>query len=256
MKNYSVGEFLACIVARELKNDDLVAFGLNAELVLAAAYLAQKIYSPNLRIRHGLNFERGTQLSPSAWTEDTKAKSSGIVEYNESHDLILNMASPKNTNILCNTFFVSGLQIDKCGNTNLLGLKGSNKKFKLRGPGCIGTTSIAQFARKYFIFSLEHSTRRFVESVDYVSSIGYGIRKKYGIFGGPLLCFTPLCVFDFSDGKMRIKSIHRHSSLDEVLEKTGFKPIIPKRIPTTKEPTQDELRTLREIDKESIENFE
>ena len=252
MKNHTLGEFLACIVARELKDDDLVAFGLNAEIVLAAAFLAQKLYSPNLRIRHGLHFERGVELNPSAWTLDKKTKSHEIVEYNESHDLILNMASPENTNILCNTFFVSGLQIDRHGNTNLLGLKGNGKKFKLRGPGCVGTTSIAQLSKKYFIFTLEHSRRRLVEKVDYISSIGYDTRKEYGLSGGPLLCFTPLCVFDFLNGEMRIKSIHGHSSLEEVLEKTGFKPIIPKTIPETKEPAPDELKFLRKIDKNNI----
>jgi len=247
-KNYSMGEFLACILARELKNDDSVAFGLHAEFTLAAAYLAQKVYSPLLKIRHGLNVKREIELNPAAWTPNTNSKSYKLVENTEKHDSILSISDKKKTNSLCDTFFISGMQIDKHGNTNLIGIKGKNKKFKVRGPGSIGTTSISQFCKKYFIFSLEHSKRRFVEKVDYVSSIGYNIRKQYGISGGPLLCITPLCVFDFKNGKMNIKSIHCHSNLDEVLSKTGFKPGVPKKIPITKEPTKKELEFLRSID--------
>ena len=248
----SIAELLACIIARELKDDDIVAFGLNAELMLASAYLAQRIYSPNLRIRHGLNFARDIELNPAAWTSNTETKTYELVEYNETHDKILSIANPNSQNKLCDTFFISGLQIDKYGNTNLIGIKGEDKKFKLRGPGCIGTTSIAQLAKKYFIFSLEHSKRRFVEKVDYVSTIGYDIRKKHGVDGGPLLCITPLCVFDFEHGLMRLSSVHKHSSVEEVLEKTGFNPIIPAKVTVTKEPTNEELKFLREIDKEEI----
>jgi glutaconate CoA-transferase, subunit B len=247
--NYSIGELLACIIARELKDDDRVAFGLNAELMLAASYLAQKVYSPLLKIRHGLNVNRGTELNPSAWTGNTKSISHQLIEYTEEHESILSMANTTNANKLCDTFLISGIQIDKYGNTNLIGIKGKTKNFMVRGPGSIGTSSIAQFAKKYFIFTLEHSKRRLVEKVDYISSIGYNARKKYGISGGPLLCITPLCVFDFQDGMMGIKLIHPHSNIHEVLEKTGFKPKIPAKVQLTQEPTEKELNILRKIDK-------
>jgi len=250
MTKFSIGELLACIVARELKNDDSVAFGLNAEFTLASAFLAQKLYAPFLKIRHGLNVNQNIELSPAAWTPNIKSRSHNFVEYTESHDSILSMSNPENA--FCDTFFVSGLQIDKHGNTNLIGIKGKNKKFRFRGPGSIGITSISQFAKKYLIFSLEHSRRRFVENVDYVSSVGYDIRKKYGIPGGPLLCVTPLCVFDFQNGNIRIKSIHSHSNLQEILEKTGFKPIVPKPLALTKDPTENELKVLRIIDKKGF----
>ena len=131
-RDYSIGELLACIVARELKNDDHVAIGLNAELMLAAAYLSQKLYSPLLKIRHGLRVERGIELNPAAWTSNTKSRSHKFVEYNESHDSILSISNSENVNKLHNTFFVSGIQIDKYGNTNLIGIKGKNKKFPIQ----------------------------------------------------------------------------------------------------------------------------
>ena len=247
MADCKIEDLFACIIARELKDDDLVAFGLNAELGLSAAFLAQKLYAPNLRIRHGIRYERGIELNSAAWTSNVKSIAHELVEYNEPCDSIMNVSNPKNPNNICDTFFVSGMQIDKHGNTNLIGIKGKGRKFKVRGPGCIGTTTISQFAKKYFIFTFEHSKRRLVDIVDYVSTIGYDIRKKYRISKGPLLCITPLCVFDFYQGVMRIKSVHAHSNVEEVLQNTGFKPIIPKKIPTTFAPTKDEISALDAI---------
>ena len=45
---------IACVVARELEDGEIVAFGLHAELMLAAALVAQRMNAPDLIIRHGL----------------------------------------------------------------------------------------------------------------------------------------------------------------------------------------------------------
>lgn len=245
--DYKITELMACLIARELKDDDKVAIGLYGEFMLAAGFLSQKFYSPGLKIRHGLSVKKGVELNPAAWTLNKDTKTPELAEYIDRHDSILTIIDNKKS--FCDTFFVSGIQVDKEGNTNLIGIKDKVGKLKLRGPGSIGISSITQFAKKYYIFTLEHSKRKFVEKVDYVSSIGYKIRKRYGFKGGPKLIITPLCVFDFEEGKVKLRSIHKNSSLEEVKEKTGFGFIIPKNIETTKEPTKEELEFLREIDK-------
>jgi len=240
---YTIPELLTCIIARELKNDDKIAIGLNAEMFLLAAFMAQKFYSQQLQIRHGLNYKTG-ELNPAAWTINTSSKEFSNFNYYEQHEEILNI-----NNGFCNVFFISGIQIDKYGNTNLIGVKDKEGNMKLRGPGSIGTSAIAQQVKKYYIFTLEHSKRRLVEKCDYISTIGYTIRKKYGISGGPSLIITPLCVFDFVDGRIKLKSVHSHSSVEEVKEKTGFD-FIHDNVIMTKEPTLEELKFIREFDRE------
>lgn len=245
---YKITELMACIIARELKDEDKVAIGLYGEFMLASAFMAQKLYSPKLTIRHGLDVNRSIELNPAAWTLNTESNSHNIAQYEDKHDSILSIVDKEKS--FCDTFFISGLQIDKYGNSNLIGIKDANGGLKVRGPGSIGISSITQFAKKYYIFSLEHSKRRFVEKVDYISSIGYNIRKKYGIDGGPRLCITPLCVFEFNEeGLMRLKSMHPHSTLEDVKLKTGFDFFCDKEIKYTKEPTMEEIQFLREIDK-------
>jgi len=249
MSKYKITELMACVIARELKNNDKVAIGLYGEFMLAAAFLAQKFYAPKLKIRHGLNINKEIELNPAAWTINTKSIAYKLSEYEDKHDSMLTIIDKEKR--FCDTFFVSGIQIDKLGNANLIGIKDEHRKLKIRGPGSIGISSITQFAKKYYIFTLEHSKRRFVERVDYISSIGYNVRKKYNISSGPKLCITPLCVFDFQEGVMRLKSINPNSNLEEIKEKTGFKFIIPKKTPITKEPTKEGLEFLRKIDKNS-----
>ena len=114
----------------------------------------------------------------------------------------------------------------------------------VRGPGSIGTTSIGTLARHVILFSPEHSTRRFVERVDYVSVPGWRRRAAAGLAGGPALCVTPLAVLDFADGLMRLRSVHSWSSVEEVRERTGFPLATSGPIASTPPPTPAEIAAL------------
>jgi glutaconate CoA-transferase, subunit B len=242
-----VARLLACVVARELRDEEIVAFGLHAEILLAAALLAQRLHAPDLRIRHGLRVERGCDLAPAAWTADPTSRSYEKIEYLEAHDAILDVANPSSPMRFCDVFFVGGLQIDREGSTNLIGLRGRDGRPAMRGPGSIGTTSIGTLARHVILFSGEHTTRRFVEKVDYVSVPGWRRRAAAGLEGGPSLCVTPLAVLDFEDGLMRLRSVHAHATEAEVRRRTGFV-LPPGEAPTTPPPTADEKVALELID--------
>jgi glutaconate CoA-transferase, subunit B len=243
-----LARLLACVIARELKDGEVVAFGLHAELLLAAALLAQRLHAPNLIIRHGLRVERGPSIGPAAWTDDRRNPGHEGIEYLEAHDAILDVASPGSPMRFCDVFLVGGMQIDREGSTNLIGIKGKDGRMSVRGPGSIGTTSIGTLTRRLILLSLEHSTRRFVEKVDYVSVPGWKRRAAAGLPGGPSLCVTPLAVLDFADGAMRVRSVHAHSSLDEVRGRTGFPIGQDGPVAVTPPPTAAEASALEVID--------
>jgi glutaconate CoA-transferase subunit B len=242
-----VARLLACVLSRELRDGEIVAFGLHAEILLAAALVAQRLHAPGLTIRHGLRAERGPGLGPAAWSEDPSGRSHEQVEYVETHDAILDVANPASPMRFCDVFVVGGMQIDREGSTNLIGLKGKDGRLAVRGPGSIGTTSIGTLARHVLLFSGEHTTRRFVERVDYVSVPGWRRRAAAGLEGGPRLCITPLAVFDFDDGSMRLRSVHAHATEEDVRRRTGF-PLPAGPAPTTPRPTEAELEALAAVD--------
>ena len=56
--------------------------------------------------------------------------------------------------------------------------------------------------------------------------------------------------FDPQSRKMSLQALHAGATVDEVRERTGFEMMIPDEIPFTEEPTEEELRILRELDPE------
>lgn len=243
----SVDDLMICVVARHLRDEQIVAFGLHAELMLTAALLAQATHAPRLRIRHGLRHERGLVRGTAAWTDRADDDSWRRVEYLESHDAILRVANPASPMCFCNVFFVGGMQIDRQGNTNLIGTRGADTRPAVRGPGSIGTTSIGSLAEDLVLFSREHTARRFVESVDFVSVPGWGRRAAHGLEGGPSLVVTGKAVMDFQKGAMRLRSVHPGITVDEVIESTGFELVVADTVPTTPSPTPAEREALERL---------
>jgi glutaconate CoA-transferase subunit B len=148
--------------------------------------------------------------------------------------------------------FIGGLQVD-CHNTNMIGLKGEKGRFKVRGPGTVGTATLTTHIRRYFIYVNEHSSRVFVPRCDYISSVGWGTggadaREKFGLpGGGPALMITPECIMDFDPETKhaRLRYLCPGVTADQVQAKTGF------ALPATPElcelplPTDDEIHILR-----------
>lgn len=235
---------MVCAVARELRNGQVVAFGLNADSMLSAAMLAQQLHAPDLQIRHGLRAERGMVFGAAAWTDQRKDDSWRQVEYLETHDEILRTANPNSPMRFCDVFFVGGMQIDLEGSTNLIGLKGGDGQLSVRGPGSIGTTSIGTLASNVILFSPEHSPRRFVETVDFVSVPGWKRRSSVGLEGGPNLCVTSKAVMDFKNERMRLRSVHPGLTVEEIVESTGFPLLLPDKVQTTPPPSNAEQHAL------------
>jgi hypothetical protein len=47
---------------------------------------------------------------------------------------------------------------------------------------------------------------------------------------------------------MRLRSVHPGVTVDEVVAATGFELVVPDEVPTSREPTDDELALITELD--------
>ena len=147
--------------------------------------------------------------------------------------------------------FGSGVQVDKEGNINSTCIGDyRHPKVQLVGPIFL-PEHMSVFGREYIMMP-KHEKRTFVEKVDYVSGVGYpggmeGRRKLQLEGGGPKYIYTPRCIFSFDEeGKIFVKSIHPGVTPDEVIENTGFDVGDLSNVPVTPEPTEEELRIMRE----------
>jgi len=142
-------------------------------------------------------------------------------------------------------FFLGGVQIDGQANINLVGT-GTYPNLERRFPGSFGSAYMYFTVPNVILFRPEHSRRVFVENVDFISAPGIsppGVRRT----GGPKALLTELCLmsFDAGEGRFRLESVHPGHSLEEVQDQTGFDFEIPDLIPTTAQPTAEQLAVLR-----------
>ncbi len=143
-------------------------------------------------------------------------------------------------------------QIDQFGNQNIacIGDWGRPKAQLLGVRGAPGNT--INHVTSYWVPN--HNARALVERVDMVSGVGYDRAAALGAGAGRFheirRVVTNLCVFDFEtpDRRMRLASLHPGVELQQVLDNTGFEPVIPDGLDTTPVPTPECLRVLRELD--------
>jgi hypothetical protein len=92
-----------------------------------------------------------------------------------------------------------------------------------------------------------------VEEVSVVSGVGYDRAEKLGPnpsrYHELARVVTNLCVCDFANPEktMQLRSLHPGVTVDEVVAATGFALAVPADVPTTRLPTDDELRWIREV---------
>jgi acyl CoA:acetate/3-ketoacid CoA transferase beta subunit len=130
-------------------------------------------------------------------------------------------------------------QLDRYGNQNISCIGDwSRPKSQLLGVrGAPGNT--VNHPTSYWV--PRHSPRVFVERVDMVSGIGHD-RGAHEI----RVVVTNLAVLDFAtpDRSMRLRSVHPGVTVAEVVAATGFPLTVPDEVPSTRQPTAEELSLL------------
>lgn len=255
--DFTIKELLAAFISHQVRDGERVAVGAGLHVPRAGILLAHLARCPNVRLYVVMTFTnllKEPRLEPFYTVYDFRP-----ARWAEAY--VLHDDFQENPRLVSDMFVVGGLQIDKFGNSNLIGVGKDYKHLEFRGPGAVGTLSMAHYVDRYYLFVQSHDRRIFVEKCDFISTVGWGEggpdgRKKLGIPGnGPVYCITPLCIFDFEETsrQMRLKSVHPGVSVEQVVANTGFEVLIPDHVPTTTPPTVEELHILRErIDVEGM----
>lgn len=241
---YNPIELMTIVASRYLENGKIIFAGTGIPML--AASLAQKIHAPDLV----LVFEAGG-ISPKASMLPLSVADSRTT-YGAVRCASMTEAMEMMQSGLVTYSFLGGAQIDRYGNLNSTML-GDYYDPETRLPGSGGANELASLAWKTLII-MNHSRRRFVEKVDFITTPGYlggtGMREKAGLppGTGPYLVFTDLGVFDFEEvtKRMRLKSLLPGITLEKIASETEFDLIIPPAVPTEMPPTERELKVLRE----------
>jgi len=246
---YNTAELVAVMSARFLE-DGKIVFG-GAGMPLISCILAQKLHAPTLTIL----FEGGVigphvqigKLPPGTNEQRCARRANMLLSITDI--LLLQQRG------YVDYGFLGGAQIDQYGNLNSSFI-GDPDNPKVRLPGTGGANDIASLASKILV-AMHHEKKRFVEKVDFITTPGYlqggTSRKDAGLLaGGIYKVITHLGIFGFEkkSKRMSLETLHPSASIEEVKERTCFELVMPDTIEYTKEPTEEELITLRELDPE------
>jgi acyl CoA:acetate/3-ketoacid CoA transferase beta subunit len=141
-------------------------------------------------------------------------------------------------------------QIDRFGNQNI-SCVGPHPRPKAQLVGMRGAPgNTINHPTSYFVPA--HSPRVFVPRVDVVCGVGYDRAAALGRAGryhAIRRVVSNLGVFDFEtpDRSMRLASLHPGVAVDDVVRATGFELRGLDAPATTRTPTPDELRLIREV---------
>jgi glutaconate CoA-transferase subunit B len=148
--------------------------------------------------------------------------------------------------------FLGAAQIDRFANINTT-VVGDYDHPKVRLPGAGGAPEIAASCGEVIVI-VRQSKRAFVETVDFITSVGHGdgpgSRERLGLRGkGPTKVITDLGILepDPESCELVLTHVHPDVSADQAREATGWDLQVADDLVTTEPPTDEELEQLREL---------
>lgn len=245
---YTLGELMVASAAREIRDREVVFVGMRLPLI--AFVVAKKTHAPKAV---GL-FENGViRSTPAPELIYTMADPPNILGATQCLDMLGVMSLLQSGRV--HLGFLGAAEVDRFGNLNSTEVQRANGLTRLPGSG--GACDIASLAHR-FVVLLEHSKRRLPERVSYVTSPGNGDgpgwRPRVGLpRGGPSAVITTKGVLRFGiDGEAFLASTHPGVEIDDVLDGTGWKLRVSNAVISTPEPSADELKAIREYDREGF----
>ena len=244
MNGYSADEIMTVTAARALR-DGMTCF-VGIDLPSAAANLARATHAPNLV----LIYESGTIGAKPA----SLPLSIGDAELAETADTVVSVPEIFNYWLQpgrIDVGFLGAAQIDKFANINTTIIGSDYAEPKVRLPGAGGAPEIAACCREVIVIARQ-SRRKFVERVDFITSVGFGdgpgSRQYLGLTGaGPQQVITDLGVLgpDPESCELVLTAVYPGVSAAEVRERTGWDLRVAADLGEIEPPSPAELAVLR-----------
>jgi len=229
MSTWSPFSYIVINLARQIRAHEVTFSGVNSTLPMLACLVAKRAYDFHftyINVAGGVE-PRPQKIPHSSSDPGIVTGSAAIFSNQDFYDLCARGG--------LGLVFLGCAQIDAEGRTNVSSI-GPWDKPKVRLPGGGGAAVMLPTAQRVATWRTEHSPRVLVEKLDFVTAAG-----------NLAALVTPLAVFQRTSGRFRLESWHPEASLDDVINRTGFKFDASDATPTAP-PTASEIAALREID--------
>ena len=260
-REFTTNELMVVAVARLLRDNEMGflgigtggrAFTLTFGIPAAAARLAQLTHAPNFAVQLGSLVDPKLDRMPSL----SPGQSITNLRYDMRWPASARIAALDNMDVFIkggvDVGFVTAAQIDRYGNLNITCI-GDYRRPKVRLVGTLAQPELMAFPKRTIIL-MDQTSRAFVPRVDFRTSAGYleggDSRQRAGLgANGPVAVVTNLCVMDFEEASkaMRVRSLHRGTTAEQVRQSTGFDLLVAEDLRETEPPSAEEVRLIREV---------
>ncbi|MEZ5124106.1 MAG: CoA-transferase [Solirubrobacterales bacterium] len=245
---FTAEELLTIAAARVLEDGTTCFVGIGPPG--AAANLAQRLHAPGLV----LVYESGAIGAKP----DHLPLSIGDGILGETADAVVSVPEMFNYWVQpgrIDVGFLGAAQIDRYANINTT-VVGDYEHPQVRLPGAGGAPEIAANCGEVIVI-LRQSRRAFVETVDFVTSVGHGAgvggsfsRQHLGLRGaGPTKVITDLGILepDPQTLELRLTALHQGVTVEQAREATGWDLQVAGELEILSPPTTEELDMLRAL---------
>ncbi len=240
--DYSIDELICVCIARQVRDGDVWAQGINTPLVAAGLILGKIRHAPSARFTSAIGQALVQDWGPLGVSDiESLWVGKGLIHLGFAAGAaeILPKFQPKE--------FFRPAQVDQRGNLNNIAFGKNYHKPRMRLPGSGGIPDVTPNYDHTYLYVPRHSRLTFARKIDFISGMGHVPGRIRG--GGPRYLITDLGQFDWADGRMRLTSIHPGVELDRIQGKTGFELDVADGLDETSPPDEEDLRLLRdEID--------
>lgn len=243
-------EMMIYAMASQIENFNTVLHGVSSPLPILAMSVARKTHAPDMAYisgAEGVDPELD-RIYPSSFDPRLNRNAVAYFGLHEAFDL----AQRGELNLM----FLGAAQVDRYGNTNL-SVIGDLERPKVQLPGGAASAFLMPITPKVVIWVTRHSSRVFVEEVDFVTGQGYNHRsdeyKK-----NEIVVISNLGIMNFKNPErlMQIQHYHPGHSVDEIKENTGFDIPVAPDVSETPIPGPQIIELINQIDPDGVRRSE
>jgi len=248
--NIETPEMMIYAMASEIENFNTVLHGVSSPLPILAMSVARRTHAPDMAYisgAEGVDPELD-RIYPSSFDVRLNRNAVAYFGLHEAFDL----AQRGELNVM----FLGAAQVDRFGNTNL-SVIGDIERPKVQLPGGAASAFLMPITPKVVIWATRHSSRVFVEEVDFVTGQGYNHRsdeyKK-----NEIVVVSNLGIMNFKNPQrvMQIQHFHPGHSVDEIKENTGFEILVAPDVSETAAPGTRVIKLINKMDPDGVRRSE
>lgn len=243
----NVADVVACTLAREVRDGDVVGVGLGTPLALCACLLARRTGAPGASVLvAGAVSPDATLLDCLGGPAALAGRTAGFVPHLDTMDMAERQAMTLQ--------FLRPAQVGADGSANTSRVAAGGRL--VRFPGGLATADVPNLLPRLVYYHTAHEPRALPPVLGFRTAAGGGIERAGYRARGPVALVTDRCVIAFAETGPRLASVHEGEDAGAVAAATGFALDVPGDVPTTRGPTDSELAALDEIDPHRIRELE